>query len=378
MIRGVWTLARHDLLLWRRSPLALASALIPPLGMALLLIVLTLSVGKQPVALVVEANGPSAQLMAQIIETDREAYALTVTDLTTAARLLAGQAVAGVIVIPPGFDRGVVAHQATLDLTLNNIDVDFADDIRRTVARSVAEFDAPQLGIQGEVAGPNQGVLLPNAYRIAIDERDLRQTNVDYLRYQVLPALVLLVLSLGLIGTALLCARDAERGTARQLTLAPLPGWALVAGRLLGGLLASLLVLAPALILCALAGVISPPASHWPALLALFAATGLGAAGLGALLGAAIPGSRTAAMAAATLASYLFFLGGGFTTIAFLPPWLRTLSGLVPMRYAIDGLRQTLFYPGLEGVATDLLVLGATALLATAAGALAVRRSWGG
>ena len=40
-------------------------------------------------------------------------------------------------------------------------DIDLADDIRRSVTRSVAEFDAPQLGLLGELHGPSEGVLLP-------------------------------------------------------------------------------------------------------------------------------------------------------------------------------------------------------------------------
>lgn len=375
-LRSMLSLARLDLMLWRRSPWALVSALVPPLGMALLLAVLTLSVGRQPVALVVASNGPAAQQMAHIIEADTEAYALTVTDATSAAQQLHDQEVAAAIVIPPEFDYAVASHQATLDVTLNNVDVDFADDIRRTVARSVAEFDAPQLGIQGEIGGPSQGVLIPNPYRVAVAENDLRTTNVDFLRYQVLPAFVLLVLSIGLMGTALLGARDIERSTSRNLALAPVPSWGLVAGRLVGGLGACVMVLAPVLAISILTGVISPPPGHWPALLALFGATSLCAAGLGAMLGALVRSSRTVAMTASILATYLFFLGGGFTTIAFLPGWLRTVSDFVPIRYAIDGMRQALFYPDLQGVGRDLLVLAITAVVAVGAGALTVRRSW--
>jgi ABC-2 type transport system permease protein len=376
MIRALWALARLDLRLWRRSPWAIVSALIPPLGMAVLLAMLTLSVGRQPVALVVEGNGPMASQMAHIIQADTEAYALTVTDADTATRLLHDQEVAAVIVIPPHFDDAVATRQGKLDLTLNNVDVDFADDIRRTVDRSVAEFDAPQLGIQGEIGGPSKGILIPNPYRLAIAQTALRHTNVDFLRYQVLPALVLLVLSVGLMGTALLGARDVERRTARHLVLAPLPPLGLVAGRFLGGLLTSLLVLVPVVVVATLTGVVSPPPDHWPALAALFACTALCAAGLGAALGAWFRQSRTVAMMSSTVATYLFFLGGGFTTIAFLPEWLRHVSDFVPIRYAIDGMRQALFYPDLHGVATDLVVLSATAAGAVAVGAVMVRRSW--
>jgi ABC-type multidrug transport system permease subunit len=119
-----------------------------------------------------------------------------------------------------------------------------------------------------------------------------------------------------------------------------------------------------------------PPADHWLALTALFAATAFGASGLGAILGTLLRGTRNIAMASSILATYLFFLGGGFTTIAFLPQWLRDISAFNPIRYAIDGMRQALFYPDLTGFSTDLAVLVGTALLAVLIGSLVVRRSW--
>src|SRR5204862_103 len=82
-------------------------------------------------------------------------------------------------------------------LYLNNVDIDLADDLRRSVTRSVAEFDAPQLGLLGELHGPSSGVLLPNPYRVAVAEHDLRKTNVSFLQYQVIPIVVLIVISVG-------------------------------------------------------------------------------------------------------------------------------------------------------------------------------------
>src|SRR4029453_1224369 len=103
----------------------------------------------------------------------------------------------------------------------NNADTDLAHDIPRSVTRSVAEFDAPQLGLLGELHGPSAGVLLPNPYRIAVGEPDLPETNVSFLQYQVIPIVILIVISIGLLGTALLTARDFERGTAKLLALSP-------------------------------------------------------------------------------------------------------------------------------------------------------------
>jgi ABC-type multidrug transport system permease subunit len=217
---------------------------------------------------------------------------------------------------------------------------------------------------------------VPSAYHIGIEEHDLRVTNVDFLHYQVLPVLILLVLSVGLIGTAMLCAADTERGTARLLTISPVSAWALVAGRMFGGTIVSLAVLAVAIIFCIAFHAISPPIDHWPALIFLFGCTALCASGMGAALGAILQGQRIVAMASSILAAYLFFLGGGFTTIAFLPAWLQHISLLNPIRYAIDGMRQALFYPDLRGVATDLAVLIGTAIGAVLVGSGVVVRSW--
>jgi ABC-2 type transport system permease protein len=386
MMRGMWTIAKLDLLLWRRMPIAVASALIPPIGMTILLIVLSISVTQQPVALVVNSNKPNAQYMKHIVAADTDAYIIHEVNAQKAQQLLKNQEVAAIITVPGNFDNEVFSDAAQLDLTLNNIDIDFSDDIRRAVDRSAAQFNAPQLGLAGELddesntTGGNMNQIIQppqqNPYKIAIEEQNLRQTNVSFLNYQVIPAYILLIISVGLMGTALLCAQEVERGTSRYLVLSPISPWILIAGRILGGLLMSLIILTPTLLLGFLTGIIAPPLTHIPALLILFVTTGLCASGLGAALGSILRGPRLVAMASSVLATYLFFLGGGFTTIAFLPSWIQDISNFIPTRYAIDGMRQALFYPDLQGVSTDITVLLGTAVLSAIIGSFAVRRSW--
>ncbi len=400
MIRALWGVARHDLAVWRRSPSAIAAALLPALGMGILVAVLTASVGQQPVALVVRGQGPQAERMAHLIQSDSEAYVLTVMGAEAAQRALREQRVAAVVVIPEDFDRRVALARARLELILNNVDIDFSDDIRRTVTRSVAEFDAPQLGLLGELHGPSEGFVLPNPYRVAIAERDLRRTNVSFLQYQAVPIVILVVISVGMLGTALLSARDFERHTAKLLLLSPPSRATLVAGRLLGGVLVTVAVLLslgalaaltwllplPAVhgrllgvdlgALATLSRALQPPAAHWPAVLALLGAATVMAVGLGLLLGVGLRQSRLVTMVGLNAAAYLFFLGGGFTTVAFLPEWIQAASRLVPTSYAIAGLRQALFYPDLVGFGRDVLVLAASAVLAAALGTLAWARAW--
>jgi ABC-2 type transport system permease protein len=385
-MKAMWSLAWLDLVLWSRSPMAIACALIPPICMTALLIVLSMAVTQQPVALVIAGSGANAEKMAKLIEADDDAYLLRTVDESTAARLLRDQEVAAVITIPEDFDKRLDDGElATVVLTLNNVDIDFADDIRRSVDRTVATFDAPQLSKEGEqsdkaaqnkASGNDSSTESENPYLINVEEHDLRETNVEWLSFQVIPAIILLILNVGLMGTALLCAQDIERKTARQLLLSPQESWLLVAGRMLGGLLACVVVLVPVIGAGLATRVINPPADHWPALLAVFFTTSLAASGLGATLGTVLKGARTISLASCVISTYLFLLGGGFTNIAFLPDWLRALSSLVPTRYAIDGMRQALFYQSLAGISTELTILCGISFICCLVGALRVHQSW--
>jgi len=374
-MRALWAIARLDLAIWLRSRWTVAAALLPPLGMAVLVGLLTVSVGQQPVALVDEAGGPLGNRLAHLLRADEDAYLLSVLDRATAERALRDQQVAAVILVPADFDERAARGDARVVLELNNVDIDVADDLRRSVARSVAELDAPQLGLLGELHGPSEGILLPSPYRVAVAERDLRQTNVSFLEYQLVPILIMAAISVGTMSGATLAARDRERGTARLLRVAPRSAATVVAGKLLGATLATAAVLAPLLVLGVAAGVLRPPAAHWPALLALLGAVAVMASGLGLLVGLGARRPRVVTMLSLNVAIVLFFLGGGFTTVAFMPEWLQALSRLVPTSYAIEALRQALFYPDLTGVGADLLAVGGFAALAAVGGALAEARA---
>ena len=397
-----WGVARHDLAIWLRSPAAIAAALLPALGMGVLVAMLTVSVGRQPVALVVQGEGRFATRMAKLIAGDEDAYQLTQMSAAEAELAIGEQRVAAIIVIPADFDARVAHWDARVDLHLNNINIDISDDLRRAVTRSVAEFDAPQLGLLGELHGPSKGLLLPNPYRVAVAEYDLRETDVSFLQYQVVPIILLVIISVGLLGTALLTARDFERGTAKVMVLSPAGRLQLVIGRLLGGTLITAGLVTPLILLGFLTEHIpychaetgvpqwatlllsgpcgwrlpTPSWSHGLAIGALFLAVTLTAVGLGTLLGVALRNARLVTMAGLNAAAYLFFLGGGFTTVAFLPDWIQAVSSFVPTSYAISGLRQALFYPDLVGFSRDLLMLLGWAALSIVLASMALARAW--
>jgi ABC-type multidrug transport system permease subunit len=309
--------------------------------------------------------------MAQIIKSDTEAYDLTITNAATANSMLQDEKVAGVITIPSTFDQQVANGTGKVLLTINNVDFDFSDDIRRSVDRSVVEFDA-----QGLVSDELINSSLPNVYHVNLDEQYVRETNVDWFHYQLVPTFLLLVLNVGLVGTALLCALDNESKTARMLALSPQRSWVLISGRILGGVLACFAIVLPAVLIGVLVGFISPPIAQLPALFGIFLGTALCASGIGAIIGTCVKGSRYVAFLSSMTAIYLFLLGGGFTAIEFVPHWLQGVSAFIPTRCSIDALRQALFYPNPTGLPYSLLVLALYAIACVGVGALLMRRSW--
>src|SRR4051794_7689210 len=60
-------IALRDRLLWSRWPALRVASLFRALGMGLLVAVLTVAIGKQPVALVQEGHGPIADRMAHLL-----------------------------------------------------------------------------------------------------------------------------------------------------------------------------------------------------------------------------------------------------------------------------------------------------------------------
>lgn len=156
-MRTIWGVARHELILWLRSPAAVAAALFPALGMGVLVALMTVSMGWQPLALVVEGTGEMSQRMSHLIDADEEAYKVMPMSRDEADRALRQQRVAAVVLIPTDFDARITSDDAQLELYINNVvDVDLADDIRRALTRSLAELDAPQLGVLGERNGPSK------------------------------------------------------------------------------------------------------------------------------------------------------------------------------------------------------------------------------
>jgi ABC-2 type transport system permease protein len=374
-MRAIWAVAATDVKRWRRSPVLVAATLIPALGMALMVVALTYAVGRQPVALVAEGHGPVAERIVEIIR-ESDGFFLVERTAAQAAKDLKAQRVAAVITIPADFDQRVVTHDAEVEVLINNVDLDFSDDVRRSVNEAVVEIDAPSLATLGEGSlAPGTVSGIPNPYRVDVAETDLRSPDVSFLAYQVVPVLALLSLTAGTLVTALGIAGERESGALEVVALSPARRPVLVAGRLLGGTVAAAGLLGLVVGACALLGVLTPPPGRWPLLAVLLLVTAIGSVGLGVLVGLATRRVTTTAMLGVNVATASFLLGGGFTTIAFLPPFVQGVARFFPTYYAVEGVREVLFYERMPALGRNLAVLLATAAVSLLLGSVALSRS---
>ncbi len=357
-IRATVAITRKDIGVWLRRPSTIVATILPALAFSIIIFISAQAVGRNPVALVVLGHGPQAARLTHNLE-GSDAFRVRRATSAEADRMLRHLDVAAVITIPADFDAAYVAHRPDpVAIRINNLNLDFTNDLRRSLPAAITQFYAEQVG---------------SPVLIRVQETDLRSQDISLVQFNLVPNLVLLLTVAGVINCGLATAREFEDLTIKELTLAPIGRVTLIAGKLLAGWLTTLLLAAVVLILGAVTGILRPAGWYWvPALLvvALFA---LAAAGLGAFFGALIRRFQPVIAIGINVSLYLFFLSGGISVAAFLPDWVQAVARFTPTYYGVHALQMAIFYQSTDQLALDLAVLIGTAALAVTAGAMALR-----
>ncbi len=157
-------------------------------------------------------------------------------------------------------------------------------------------------------------------------------------------------------------------GSLERLLLAPIRLPALLAGKLLGGMVfgltVTLVVLAIVLIVFGANG------AHWPLLVTALVLSAAAFSALDAFVSVAV----REVFEAQTLANFIrfpmMFLGGVFVPVASLPLGLQVVARALPLTYLVEALRAALAGGAPADATLDLLAL---AVFAVVLSALAVR-----
>ena len=99
-VLAIMAIVRKDISVWLRQPTAVAATLLPAIVLVGVLYIGAAAVGRNPVALVVEDDGPRALELAAMLE-DSDAFVVTRATPEEAAQALQSTA-AGISKAPPG------------------------------------------------------------------------------------------------------------------------------------------------------------------------------------------------------------------------------------------------------------------------------------
>jgi ABC-2 type transport system permease protein len=162
------------------------------------------------------------------------------------------------------------------------------------------------------------------------------------------------------------------------MLLAPIPGQAIILGKVLAGFTVTFLLGLLMLSLGAALDWIRPAGAEWLVTLLIIALVAFMGTGLGVAAGAALQRIQPVTGLSIMTSFYLFFLAGGIGVLAFSPAWLQTVAVYNPLAYGVHALQMAVFYSSTDQLGRDVLVLSLCSLGALGLGALSMRRSIAG
>jgi ABC-2 type transport system permease protein len=364
----VLAIVRKDIGVWLRQPTTIASTVLPAVSLLVILFFFQQAVGRNPVAMVVQDTGPHAQELVKILsDSDAFKIAMITTAQQNAEEALKQLKVAAVITIPSNFDAAFNSHKPDpVTIHINNLNLDFTNDLRRSLPAAITEFYADKSNNNEAISSP---------IRIHVKESDSRQQDIELLRFELVPNLVLLLTTAGIINAGAATASEWEDSTIKELLLAPISKTSLIVGKLMSGWITTLLIAAVVLVIGAASGYLRPEDPiYWISTVAIVLLIALASAGLGVAIGAAARRFQRVTAIGVPLSIDLFFLSGGITVAAFLPVWLQTAAHFVPTFYGTHALEMAIFYNSSEGLVQDIAVLGLTAFASASLGVLSLRK----
>ncbi|MCB9879951.1 MAG: ABC transporter permease [Planctomycetes bacterium] len=347
---------RKELLQILRDPSSIALALVMPVVLILLFgYGVSLDAEHIPVAVVLDDRGSASQDLLARLEGSPYFEPRRVSTVTDADALMARHEVQGVVRIGPDFESRLAATgTAPVQLVLNGVDSNRARLVEGYFDGIVGTWAAARIA-RGEAAAAPLVTVSPRTWFNA----DGRSTNF------LVPGLVALVMTLtGALLTALVVAREWERGTMEAILVTPLRA----AEFLIAKIVPYYLLGMGGMTLCVVLGLLLfdvPLRGSFASLLGVGSLFMLASLGMGLAISSTVRTQFVAAQAS-ILAGFLpaFFLSGLLFDLDSTPLPIRLISHVVPARYFV-GASHTLFLAGdlWSVIWPDVLALAAMATL---------------
>lgn len=357
-MRRISALVRKETKQMLRDPSSVAIGIIMPVLLILLFgYGLSLDVTKVPVAIVLEDPSPAATELAAGFQLSPYFDPELLTSMARAEELMLARKLDGIIRVRPDFARNLTLGGAEVQILVHGVDANHARIIQNYAQAAVTQWTARRAARGIEViAGP---VVVQN--RMWFNE-------ANESRYFLVPGLIVLIMTLiGALLTALVMAREWERGTLEPLFVTPVRTDEILLGKTIPYFILGMI----GLVLCLLAAkfLFAVPFRGSVSVLAgasmLYLLVVLG---IGLLISSAVK-SQFVASQITLLVSFLpaVMLSGFLFDLRSMPDLVRMITYVLPARYYV-ALLQTIFLAG------DIwaVIIPNAAVLAGMAAALAI------
>jgi pyoluteorin transport system permease protein len=335
-LRRVWSLIRKESLQILRDPSSIAIGIVLPLILILVFgYGLSLDVKNVPVAVVLEDVTPdAASLAGGFVGSEYFSAELTPSMPEALERLRANQ-VDGIIRLRPDFSRRLQTGQAEVQVLVHGIDANRARIIQGYSGGVVSQWLEGRAA-RGEVAG-----VIP----IRVEQRVWFNEGLES-RHFLVPGLIVLVMTLiGALMTALVVAREWERGTFESLFVTPVRAGEILLGKTIPYFGLGMLGLGLCVVSSRFLFGVPLRGSLW-LLFGVSALYLLVALAIGLLISSATK-SQFVASQATLVVTFLpaFLLSGFLFDLRSTPVFVQWITYLLPARYFV-ALLQSIFLAG--------------------------------
>src|SRR5919108_4132885 len=317
-IRVVSAMALKDIKSSLTERAFLLTSVIIPINFLLLFLLFALTGGQAPTALVLEDKGPYAQQFVSAME-HSHSFIIRESSASDAENLIQKGLVVAIVTVPANFDAALKSgNQVELSVVINNLNVDFTNDVRRAVPLAITSFYAN--------AFPDQVV-------VRAHEIDTYSQDTGYVQYLVVSLMVVSVMLGGLLQAGSNAAREYEKGTIKELILAPASPWAIQIGKILGAFVLNSFPVAVVLIVIVFLIGIWPV--HWDELFGIMLLLMVTFVAAGTLIGTLIRRRQAVIPLSIGLSIPIFFISGAFGPAIWGDPITAAVAQLQPVYYGI-------------------------------------------
>lgn len=360
-----------------RDPSSIAIGIVLPMILILLFgYGLSLDVKDVPVAIVVEESSPAAMELVAGFQLSPYFRAQITRSMPPAEKLMLERTVDAIVRIPADFARQVNSGHAQVQVLLHGGDANRARIIQGYVQGAIQTWNARQAA-EGKVMRSADGQTRPMAGGSVVVQMRLWFNDANESHYFLVPGLIVLVMTLiGALLTAMVMAREWERGTIESLFVTPVRAEEILLGKTIPYFLLGMIGLA----LCILSAKFLfhvPLRGTLPVLLAASTLYVLVALGIGLLISSAVKNQLVASQLS-MLATFMpaLMLSGFLFDLRSMPVAIRIITYVLPARYYV-ALLQTIFLAGnvWRVIVPNMLVLATmTALLGLGSRAMTRKR----